>query len=116
MPIVVYPDAGENLGDRLSDARRAKLDALGGLEVHYGRPESHDAKLRAGRWNQSTMGMELRGRTIGGVGFGGIGRRFAEIAKAIGMRVVAWTRTRNPERARVADVEFVGLERLLAEC
>ena len=46
MPIVVYPDAGENLGDELTEASMRKLDALGGLAVHYGRPESHEAYLR----------------------------------------------------------------------
>ena len=58
-----------------------------------------DAELRAGRWNQSSMGTELKGRTMGVVGFGGIGRRFAELARAIGMRVVVWTRARSPRPA-----------------
>ena len=62
------------------------------------------------------MGMELSGRKVGIVGFGGIGRRFAALAKAIGMEVMVWTRNPDPERARAAGVEFVSLERLLAEC
>ena len=75
-----------------------------------------DADLRAGRWNQSSMGVELKGRKVGIVGFGGIGRRFATLAKAIGMEVTAWTRNPDPERARAAGIDFVPLDRLLAEC
>ncbi len=201
MPKIVYPDAGENLDDELSEVSRQRLDALGGLAVHYGRPESDeaylrrigdaramllgwdlpaevmlaapalelvvftgigaarfvdlpqaakkgitvcncpgysdntvaehalallfaaarnlprlDADLRAGSWNQSSMGMELAGRRVGVVGFGGIGRRFAALARAVGMEVLAWTRNPDPQRARAARVEFVDLDRLLAEC
>ena len=46
MPKTVYPDAGENLDEELSEASRRKLDALGGLVVHYGRPESDEQYLR----------------------------------------------------------------------
>ena len=46
MPRIVYPDAGENLDEELSEASRRKLIALGGLVVHYGRPESDEAYVR----------------------------------------------------------------------
>ena len=46
MPKIVYPDAGENLDAELSEASRRKLDALGGMAVHYGRPESDEAYVR----------------------------------------------------------------------
>ena len=36
-----------------------------------------DRDLRAGHWNQSLPGLQLRGKTLGLVGFGGIGARFA---------------------------------------
>ncbi|MFP6744635.1 MAG: NAD(P)-dependent oxidoreductase [Alphaproteobacteria bacterium] len=73
-----------------------------------------DAKLRAGEWDQSHTGFELRGKTLGVVGFGGIGARMAEIGKALGMDVVAWTRNASPERAARHGVTFTALDDLLA--
>lgn len=74
-----------------------------------------DRDLRAGRWNQTVPGLELRGKQVGLVGFGGIGARFAALAKGIGMNVRAWTR--NPDRARAREhgIEFVDLETILRD-
>jgi glycerate dehydrogenase len=56
----------------------------------------HSAATRAGEWSRSpdfsfrkTPLVELQDKTIGIVGFGRIGRRVAEIAVAMGMRVIA---------------------------
>ena len=56
----------------------------------------HSAATHAGEWSQSsdfsfwkTPLVELEGKTIGVVGFGRIGRHVAEIAIAMGMRVIA---------------------------
>ena len=69
-----------------------------------------DGGMRAGRWLR-TEGVQLTGKTIGLIGFGGIAAEVARIAGGSGMRVLAWNRT-----PRVADgVEFVPIERLLAE-
>lgn len=51
-----------------------------------------DRDLRAGRWDP-LEGIELAGRRLGIVGFGGIGRCFAEIGRALGMEVVVWNRS-----------------------
>ena len=72
-----------------------------------------DAKLRAGEWDQSRAGFELRGKTLGVVGFGGIGARMAELGRALGMEVVAWTRNASPERGARHGVSFVELDDLL---
>lgn len=72
-----------------------------------------DRSLRAGRWEQGLPGFELRGRTLGLVGFGGIAARFAEIARAIGMEVIAWTRHPDRERGRRHGVTFAGLDAVL---
>ena len=72
-----------------------------------------DAELRGGRWNQSLDGMELRGKQLGLVGFGGIGRRVFKLACAFGMTVKVWTRNPSEARAREHDVEFVSLDKLL---
>jgi D-3-phosphoglycerate dehydrogenase len=69
-----------------------------------------DRGVRNGQWLR-TEGMQLTGKTIGLVGFGGIAAEVARIAGGSGMRVLAWNRT--PKTA--AGVEFVPLDRLLAE-
>ncbi|WP_285409922.1 NAD(P)-dependent oxidoreductase [Variovorax sp. efr-133-TYG-130] len=48
-----------------------------------------DARMHAGHWDKAThKGLELGGRTIGLVGLGAIGLRFARMADALGMRVL----------------------------
>jgi D-3-phosphoglycerate dehydrogenase len=69
-----------------------------------------DGGMRAGQWIR-TEGMELTGKTIGLVGYGGIGAEVARIAHGSGMRVLAWNRT--PKTA--PGVTFVDLDTLLAE-
>ena len=74
-----------------------------------------DRELRRGHWNQSQPGLELRGKTLGLVGFGGIGACLAALARGIGMNVRAWTRNANAERARRHAIEFADLETILRE-
>lgn len=69
-----------------------------------------DGGMRAGNWIR-TEGMELTGKTLGLVGFGGIAAEVARIAAGSGMRVLAWNRT--PKAA--PGVTFVDLDTLLAE-
>ena len=63
-----------------------------------------------GQWIR-TEGMELTGKTIGLLGYGGIAAEVARIAAGSGMKVLAWNR--SPKTA--PGVEFVGLDTLLAE-
>lgn len=50
---------------------------------------SLDARMHAGHWDKAThKSLELGGRTIGLVGLGAIGLRFARMADALGMRVL----------------------------
>ncbi|WP_135465924.1 NAD(P)-dependent oxidoreductase [Crenalkalicoccus roseus] len=69
-----------------------------------------DAAVRRGQWPR-TVGMQLTGKTVGLLGFGGIGAEMARLCAGIGMRVLAWNRTPKAH----PGVEFVPLERLLAE-
>jgi D-3-phosphoglycerate dehydrogenase len=69
-----------------------------------------DRSMRAGEWVR-TEGMQLTGKTLGLVGFGGIAAEVARIAAGSGMRVLAWNRT--PKTA--PGVTFVDLDTLLAE-
>lgn len=48
----------------------------------------HVAAYRAGRKPPKAMGIQLAGRTVGIIGYGNLGRRFAEVLAALGMRVV----------------------------
>ncbi len=68
-----------------------------------------DREMRAGHWLR-TDGLQLTGRTLGLVGFGGIAAEMARLAGGAGMRVLAWNRTPKTH----PGVEFVPLERLLA--
>jgi D-3-phosphoglycerate dehydrogenase len=74
-----------------------------------------DRTLRTKGWNQLDPGFELRGKKLGLIGLGGIGSRMAELARALGMEVLAWTRNPSPERARRSGVTFAPLETVLGE-
>lgn len=69
-----------------------------------------DREMRAGNWLRDD-GMQLTGKTLGLIGFGGIAAEVARIANGSGMRVVAWNR--SPKKQ--PRVEFVELDELLTE-
>jgi D-3-phosphoglycerate dehydrogenase len=48
--------------------------------------------VRAGGW-RPMQGMELKGKTLGIVGLGGIGREMARIAQGVGLEVIAFNRS-----------------------
>lgn len=58
-----------------------------------------------GPW-QSTVGLDLHGRTLGLLGLGNIGSRVARVGAAFGMRVLAWSENLTADRARAAGVEL----------
>ncbi|MEU3207176.1 D-2-hydroxyacid dehydrogenase family protein [Streptomyces cyaneofuscatus] len=56
--------------------------------------------LRAdGPW-QSTLGADLHGRTLGLLGLGKIGSRVAQVGRAFGMEVVAWSQNLTEKRTK----------------
>jgi D-3-phosphoglycerate dehydrogenase len=69
-----------------------------------------DRGMRAGNWLR-TNGLQLTGKTLGLIGFGGIATEVARIASGSGMKVIAWNRT---PRTR-PGIRFVELEDLLAD-
>lgn len=70
--------------------------------------------LTDGRWERSNYtGIELRGKTLGVLGFGRIGRTVAERAQAFGMRIAAYDPFVSETVARDAGVELLDLDDLL---
>lgn len=69
-----------------------------------------DRGVRAGGWPR-TDGMQLTGKTLGLIGFGGIGSEMARLALGAGMRVIAWNR--SPKE--YPNVQFVDLTELLRQ-
>jgi D-3-phosphoglycerate dehydrogenase len=69
-----------------------------------------DREMRVGNWLRED-GMQLAGKTLGLIGFGGIAAEVARIALGSGMRVIAWNR--SPKQ--FAGVDFVEIDTLLAQ-
>ena len=53
-----------------------------------------------GYW-QTTIGLELKGKMLGLVGLGKIGIQVAQIGKAFGMDVMAWSENLNLETCKL---------------
>ena len=68
-----------------------------------------DRGMRAGNWLR-TDGIQLTGKTIGLIGFGGIAAEMARLANGCGMEVLAWNRSPKSH----PGVKFVELDELLA--
>ena len=69
-----------------------------------------DRGIRAGGWPRRE-GIQLTGKTLGLIGFGGIAAEVARIAGGSGMKIIAWNRSPKTH----PGVEFVDLDRLLAQ-
>ena len=74
---------------------------------------AQDRALRSGDWT-GCSGVELEGATVGVVGYGGIGRTFARLVDALGMRVLVWDRAADPAALADAHATRVGLDELFA--
>lgn len=80
----------------------------------------HNHSVHQGDWIKSpnfcywlTPQMELGGKTLGIIGFGRIGQAVGQLAKAFGMRVIAYNRSQSEEGRQIA--EYVDLDTLFAE-
>jgi D-3-phosphoglycerate dehydrogenase len=74
-----------------------------------------DAALREGRWEKSSSGTELRGKTLGLIGLGRIGGEVARRAEAFDMKVIAYDPYISEAAAKELQVGLVTLDKLLAE-
>jgi len=124
---------GYNVVDVAEAARRGivvtNVPAYGGPAVSQmafahilnltNRVADHARGVSAGRWSAATDWcywdhplVELTGLTLGVVGLGQIGRSTARIARAFGMRVIAYS---EPAFESTAEVEAVGLDELFRQ-
>ncbi len=73
-----------------------------------------DSLVKGGEWPKGKyVGTELFGKVLGVIGFGRIGQRVAELAKAIGMKVQAYDIVDMRDRAAKLGVDFVDFETLI---
>ncbi len=84
--------------------------AIGLLLAVYRRIVLCDAATRAGGTKEGITGFELAGKTIGIIGTGAIGGHTAELARAFGMNVIAYSRTRRDN-----GLKYMALDDLLKE-
>jgi phosphoglycerate dehydrogenase-like enzyme len=74
-----------------------------------------NARMHAGATWQSTIGPDLEGMTLGILGLGKLGARTAAIAKAFGMKVIAWSQNLTPEKCAEAGVGYVSKDDLFRQ-
>jgi len=106
-------DAANRAGVLVTQASAGFVPAVSelvvGLLVDLSRGVSRAAaEYHAGRVPAASTGRELRGSTLGIIGYGAIGRELARVAKALGMRVLV----NDPY---VKDIEQTPFEALLAQ-
>lgn len=74
---------------------------------------------RSGLWKKSEFrGIELKGKTLGIVGFGSIGQRVAELASIFSMQIFVHTRSHTPQHEKALAVyggKFASLDELIAQ-
>lgn len=73
-----------------------------------------DAGIKAGRWPRR-RGMEIRGRTVGVIGCGAIGREVARMIVALGARVIAYDPMRPNLDLPGAAFSYAEIDDILAE-
>jgi phosphoglycerate dehydrogenase-like enzyme len=69
---------------------------------------TENARLKAGEFWQTTVGVDPEGKTLGVIGLGKLGTRVARIAEAMGMKVIAWSQNLTTEKCKGAGIEFAG--------
>jgi D-3-phosphoglycerate dehydrogenase len=74
-----------------------------------------NARLKAGEPWQTTIGVDLEGLTLGVLGLGKLGSRTAQIAKAFGMKVIAWSQNLTAEKCKEAGVGHVSKDDLFRQ-
>jgi len=74
-----------------------------------------NARMKQGVPWQSTLGIELAGKTLGLLGFGKLGSKVGAIGKAIGMKLIAWSQNLTAEKAKEGGATLVSKEELFRQ-
>lgn len=109
--------AAKELGIKVTNTPGVNAQAVGelafGLILALARKIPYlNAETRKGNWVRST-GMELKGKTIGILGLGAIGKVVATCAKGFGMTVLAYDPYINEEYCKANQIENVTFEDLM---
>ena len=79
--------------------------------IHLANQSTHD-----GKWEKAKfMGTELKGKTLGIVGFGNIGQRVAEMASVIGMKIITNSNSASDDDLSKLGASKVSTEQLLID-
>jgi phosphoglycerate dehydrogenase-like enzyme len=70
------------------------------------------ARMKSGVPWQTTLGVDIEGKTLGVLGLGKLGARAAGVGKAFGMKVIAWSQNLTPERCKEVGAEYVAKDDL----
>ena len=105
--VTVYPALGANSN---SVAEYVICSAM----LLLRRAFQKNIEMISGVWpRQESSGLEVRGKTIGLIGYGEIAQRTSVIAKSLGMKVVAFDPYINASSDLWRDTEKLSLEKLL---
>ena len=115
-------EEAKNRGVEVVNSPEAPTNAVAelvlGLMLSLARsiPEA-DASMKRGEWIKSRLrGFELRGKTLGILGLGTIGKQVAKRAKAFDPRIIYNRRNRLPEaEEKTLGVEYRTFDQLLGE-
>ena len=70
--------------------------------------------VKEGEW-QTTLGVGLKGKTLGLIGLGNLGGQVANYGNAFGMNVIAWSQNLTEEKAKDKNATYVDLDTLMSE-
>ncbi|MBI3636147.1 MAG: hypothetical protein HY216_08025 [Candidatus Rokubacteria bacterium] len=73
-----------------------------------------DHQMREGKWPREML-TQLLGKTLGVFGLGKIGGRVAELGRAVGMNVLAWSLRGDPQRAVAAGARPASKDDILRD-
>jgi phosphoglycerate dehydrogenase-like enzyme len=74
-----------------------------------------NARMKAGEAWQVTLGHDLEGMTLGVLGLGKLGQRVSSVAKAFGMKAIAWSQNLTPEKAAEGGAQYVAKDDLFSQ-
>jgi phosphoglycerate dehydrogenase-like enzyme len=99
----------------------AKIDMNDVVELTWGlilslakRIPQEDAAMRKGQW-QTSVGTSLKGKTLGILGLGNLGLQVADIGRAFGMSIIAWSQNLTQETAAKNNAELKGRDEFFSQ-